>query len=149
MKNAAIALLLACTFTFAADKPVAKSAAQLRQTELDFAKAFADRNVDKFASFVAENARFTGNGKVTLGKAAVVANWSKMMQNPNLTLTWEPDVVELSAAGDLGYTSGPYQIAVKKADGSTAIERGRFASVWRRSTDGQYRIELDIGNPEQ
>jgi ketosteroid isomerase-like protein len=78
-----------------------------------------------------------------------VANWSKMMHNQNLTLTWEPDVVELSAAGDLGYTSGPYQLTVKKADGSTVSERGRFASVWRRGANGQYRIELDIGNPEQ
>lgn len=123
--------------------------AALRQTELDFAHAFADRDVARFASFVSDGARFTGGGKVTEGKSAILERWSKMMQDPNLTLTWTPDIVEISAAGDLGYTSGPYQITVKRADGSTASERGRFASVWRRHADGKYRIVFDIGSPEE
>jgi ketosteroid isomerase-like protein len=123
--------------------------AALRQTELDFAQAFADRNVAKFASFLSEDARFTGGGKVTQGKAAILDQWSKMMQNPNLTLTWAPDMVETSAGGDLGYTSGTYEATVKRPDGTTASERGRFASVWRRHTDGRYRIVFDIGSPEE
>ncbi|MBZ5646501.1 MAG: nuclear transport factor 2 family protein [Acidobacteriia bacterium] len=123
--------------------------AALRQTELDFAQAFADRNVAKFASFLSEDARFTGGGKVTQGKAAILDQWSKMMQNPNLTLTWAPDMVETSAGGDLGYTSGTYEATVKRPDGTTSSERGRFASVWRRQTDGRYRIVFDIGSAEE
>ncbi len=149
MKNIALVVLLVGALAGAADKPLSKSAAQLRQAELDFAQAFADRDVEKFASFVAENARFNGGGKLTQGRAAIVENWSKMMKNPDLTLTWEPDIVETSAAGDLGYTTGPYLVTLKKADGTTVTERGRFASVWRRGKDGKYRVELDSGSPER
>ncbi len=120
----------------------------LRQTELDFAKAFADRNVARFAGFVAEDARFTGSGKLREGKAAIVEQWTRMMQNPDLTLTWSPDLAEVSQAGDLGFTSGPYEATVKLKDGNIAHERGRFASVWRRQPDGSYQIIFDIGSPE-
>ncbi len=123
--------------------------ATLRQTELDFAKAFADRNVARFAAFVADDARFTGGGRVREGKSAILEQWTRMMQNPELTLTWSPDLVELSAAGDLGYISGPYEFVLKRPDGTTARERGRFASIWRRQADGSYRIVFDIGSPEE
>lgn len=149
MKNIALVVLLACSLAITADKPASKAAAQLRQAELDFAKAFADRDVGRFASFVAENARFNGGGKLTQGKAAVVESWTEMMKNTDLTLTWEPDVVETSAAGDLGYTNGPYVLTLKKPDGTTVTQRGRFASVWRRGKDGKYRVELDSGSPER
>ena len=121
----------------------------LRQAELDFAKAFADRNVARFASFVADDASFTAAGKVREGKAAIVEHWTQMMQNPDLTLTWSPDVAEASKAGDLGYTSGPYEISLKRRDGTIAQERGRFASIWRRGPDGKYQIIFDIGSPEE
>ncbi len=123
--------------------------ATLRQTELDFARAFAERDVARFASFVADDARFTGGGRLREGKAAILEQWTKMMQNPDLTLTWSPDIVELSAAGDLGYTSGPYEFALKRPDGTLALERGRFASIWRRQANGSYRIVFDIGSPEE
>ncbi len=121
----------------------------LRQTELDFAKAFADRNVARFAEFVADDARFTSAGKLREGKAAILEQWTRMMQDPNLTLTWSPDIVELSQAGDLGFTSGPYEISLKRPDGTMAHERGRFASVWRRRPNGAYQIIFDIGSPEE
>lgn len=128
---------------------VAMDSATLRQTELDFAKAFAERNAARFAEFVADDARFTGGGRVREGKAAIMEQWTTMMQNPDLTLTWSPDIVEVSRAGDLGYTSGAYEFTLKRRDGSVARERGRFASVWRRADDGKYRIVFDIGSPEE
>lgn len=128
---------------------VAIDGATLRQTELDFARAFADRDVARFAAFVADDARFTGGGRVREGKAAILEQWTNMMRNPDLTLTWSPDIVELSQAGDLGYTSGPYEFSLKRPDGTVARERGRFASVWRRDADGRYRIIFDIGSPEE
>ncbi len=121
----------------------------LRQAELDFAKAFANRNVARFAEFVADDARFTSAGKLREGKAAILEQWTRMMQDPNLTLTWSPDIAEVSQAGDLGFTSGPYEISLKRPDGTRAQERGRFASVWRRQPNGAYQVIFDIGSPEE
>ncbi|MDX1547327.1 MAG: nuclear transport factor 2 family protein [Rhodothermales bacterium] len=57
-------------------------------------------------------------------------------------LSWEPTVADVSAAGDLGYTSGPY---VYQEDGRTA--HGHYVSVWRRAEDGPWRLVLDVGVP--
>ncbi len=145
-------VLLLVPIAIAQNYPPAQSvpidSSTLRQTELDFAKAFADRSPRRFAEFVADDARFTSAGKLREGKAAILEQWTRMMQNLDLTLTWSPDMVQLSQAGDLGFTSGPYEVSVKLKDGTIAHERGRFASVWRRRPNGSYQIIFDIGSPE-
>ncbi len=144
-----VPVLFAQNYPYSPNQRVAVDSSTLRQTELDFAKAFADRNPARFAEFIADEARFTSAGKLRDGKSAIVAHWTKMMQDPNLTVIWSPDIAQVSEAGDLGYTSGPYEVWVKRPDGSMARERGRFASVWRRGPDGKYRIVFDIGSPEE
>lgn len=146
---AAFAVVLLLIPTSFAQTKKTDTARALRQTELDFARAFSDRDANRFAAFVADDARFTSAGKITQGKAAIVGEWTKMMQNRDLTVTWYPDIAEVSRAGDLGYTSGPYEFALKRPDGTVARERGRFASVWRRLADGKYRIIFDTGSPEE
>ena len=61
------------------------------------------------------------------------------------TLIWEPSYAEVSAAGDLGYTTGPweYRPPADKPDAKTAY--GHFISVWRKQADGAWRVAVDIG----
>ncbi len=148
----AVVLLLVPASTAQENPPIAGlplDMQTLRQTEEDFARAFVERNVARFAGFVAADARFTSAGKIREGKAAILEQWNRMMQDPNLTLTWSPDIVEVSQAGDLGFTSGPYEVAVKLKDGTIGRQRGRFASIWRRQSNGSYQIIFDIGSPEE
>jgi ketosteroid isomerase-like protein len=56
-------------------------------------------------------------------------------------LSWEPLWVDASRAGDLGYTSGPWQYS--PGDGDPTY--GWFVSVWRRQVDGAWKVEADIG----
>jgi ketosteroid isomerase-like protein len=62
--------------------------------------------------------------------------------NPGL-LTWEPEVAEVSAAGELGYTSGPY-VYRQSRDAETA-SYGHYVSVWKKQADGTWKVFLDIG----
>ncbi|HEY6866183.1 MAG TPA: nuclear transport factor 2 family protein [Candidatus Eisenbacteria bacterium] len=58
-------------------------------------------------------------------------------------LTWEPSYAEISAAGDLGVTSGPWELL--RADPTRPpIGYGHFISVWRKER-GQWRVAVDIG----
>jgi ketosteroid isomerase-like protein len=58
------------------------------------------------------------------------------------TLDWLPDRAQMSAAGDLGFASGPWSFTPKEATGGPA--EGRYVTVWRRTGDG-WRVLFDGG----
>lgn len=59
-------------------------------------------------------------------------------------LTWEPAYAEVSPAGDLGYTTGPYQ-ARSRNDSAAPLRFGHYVSIWQRQPNGLWRVVLDIG----
>ena len=60
-----------------------------------------------------------------------------------VTLAWEPVYAEVSAAGDLGYTTGPWELRPNDAQHPTGY--GHFVSVWQKQADGAWRVAVDIG----
>ena len=59
------------------------------------------------------------------------------------TLVWEPVFAEVSAAGDLGYTTGPWELRPNNPQQPTGY--GHYVSVWQRQPDGAWRVAVDIG----
>jgi ketosteroid isomerase-like protein len=58
-------------------------------------------------------------------------------------LSWQPIFADVSRAGDLGYTTGPWQF-LKDQDGKpTAF--GSFMTVWKKQANGSWRFVLDLG----
>ncbi|MCP4684050.1 MAG: nuclear transport factor 2 family protein, partial [bacterium] len=61
-------------------------------------------------------------------------------------LEWEPAFADISRAGRMGYTTGPWKF---RAD-STAAEPsvfGHYISIWKRPPGGPWKVVLDIGVP--
>jgi ketosteroid isomerase-like protein len=70
-------------------------------------------------------------------------------QPSKATLLWEPCFAEVSSAGDMGYTTGPWEWHPPADSSGTPAppERyayGHFSSVWKRQ-HGVWRVILDIG----
>jgi ketosteroid isomerase-like protein len=59
-------------------------------------------------------------------------------------LSWGPAYAYVSTSGDLGYTTGPYELRKEKASDPVA-GRGHFVSVWRRQKDGAWKVVFDGG----
>ena len=122
---------------------------EVRQAEIDFDRAAADGDVERFADMVAEDAVFFG-GTTLEGREAVVAAWQPYLEkNPALSLRWSPNVVEVASSGDLGVSRGDYRLTQVAEDGSVSVGVGTFVTVWKRSDDGKLRAILDIGTPAQ
>jgi len=60
------------------------------------------------------------------------------------TLSWEPAFAEVSAAGDLGFTTGPWELHLP-TDRNQPPAYGHFISVWKKPGDGAWRVTVDIG----
>ena len=61
----------------------------------------------------------------------------------NISLDWYPDFIEVSDAGDLGYTYGHYTFSATDAEGKPVQDAGIFHTVWKRQADGQWRFVWD------
>ncbi len=59
-------------------------------------------------------------------------------------LVWEPIFADVSAAGDLGYTTGPWEY-FPEGEGSEDTFFGHYLSVWRKTLTGGWAVVIDIG----
>ncbi len=62
------------------------------------------------------------------------------------TLKWEPDSVEISQSGDLGYTFGRYESTVVDEQGVKTKTYGHYITIWKKQSDGSWKFVFDTGN---
>ena len=132
----ALPLILFAHHAFAAED-VNVLAQQVRTAENGFAKSMADRDIDAFASFLATDAVFFGEGALR-GKDAVVAGWKALFEKAAAPFSWSSESVEVLDSGPLAHSSGP----IIDAKGNRI---GTFNSIWRRETDGSWKVVFDKG----
>lgn len=139
MRNAVLTLLL---LLLGSPSQAADPADDAKAAEAAFAKAFADRDADKFFSYVADDATFLGGKKTLSGKAAVRESWSRFFTSKEAPFSWAPERVAANAAGNLVLTYGP----VHDPKGELI---GYFTSVWQKQSDGSWKVLFDGpgGNP--
>lgn len=118
----------------------------LRETEMAFAASVADKDRERFASFISEEAIFVA-GAVLRGKQAILDGWEVFFREDAPRLTWEPDVVEIQGDGELGLTRGPYTLEQVGPDGKAVSQSGLFNSIWKRQPNGTWQVLFDTGCP--
>lgn len=92
-----------------------------------------------FLAFLAADAVIFRPGPVA-GRPFVEARPS-----PPIELTWRPLYVEVAAAGDLGFTTGPYEIRDANPADRSPKQRGYYVTVWRKQADGSWKVAADVG----
>jgi ketosteroid isomerase-like protein len=70
--------------------------------------------------------------------------WQQTNPAPTGLLTWWPVYADVSRAGDLGWTTGPWEFRDKPTDDKPS-GTGHFFTVWRRQPDGTWKFALDLG----
>ena len=111
----------------------------LRAAETAFAATMAARDLDAFATHIADDAVFINGGKPLRGKAAIVEHWRRFYSGPRAPFSWKPEIVEVLGSGRLGYSEGP----VADPDG---VVVARYASTWRLDAAGAWKVVFDNGS---
>jgi ketosteroid isomerase-like protein len=86
-----------------------------------------------------------GDGAVVFSPMPVsaVERYQNMDDSPGL-LQWEPTTADASTAGDIGFTTGPWEFRPEGPDGE-ATSFGHYVSVWMRRSDGIWKLAIDAG----
>ncbi|MDH3712078.1 MAG: nuclear transport factor 2 family protein [Cyclobacteriaceae bacterium] len=118
---------------------------EIVDTEQSFTQMAADSGLQKaFLHFAAEDAVLMRNNNLVIGKKAIAERFKNQSTASNeASLTWEPDFVDVSESGDLGYTYGSYTYSYMDSSGSKIENKGIFHTVWKRQTDGNWLFVWD------
>jgi ketosteroid isomerase-like protein len=114
-----------------------------------FDAATAERKLDGFSSFLADNvSTLRADQPVLRGKAALQQDWKPLLENGSISLRWQPISAEISNSGDLGYTVGSYVMNRTDEKGSVILGTGKYLTVWRLQKDRSWKVEFDTGVPD-
>jgi ketosteroid isomerase-like protein len=127
----------------AQERGLSPSFSTMVQTERAFAKMCGERGVrDSFITFFADDVigfcPHPEKTRETLMKSPPPTT------PPTVKLAWNPVYGDISAAGDLGYNTGPFLLTDISSD-KRPPKHGIFFSVWRKQKDASWKVALDIG----
>ena len=123
---------------------MAQSALQeMVKTEQAFSKMAEEKDTrDAFMAFIADDGLLFRPGAVN-GK-----KW--MLEHPvppsdkKPLLAWQPSFAEMAEAGDIGFTTGPWEFKSDVKDEKPS-GYGHFVTVWKKQDDGSWKFVVDLG----
>lgn len=117
------------------------------KADADFAQSVAQRNRERFLSFLADVTTFGGGAPDELrGRDAVMKGWSDFFEPNGPTLAWTPTRGDVIGAGDVGYTTGTALLKGRRPDGTPVERRSEYLTVWKKQTDGSWKVIFDTGS---
>jgi ketosteroid isomerase-like protein len=131
----------ACTRTV----DVAATRAALQDADRAFDRATAERRIEGWLDFFAEDGAMLRPGGVVTGKAAIREYMKSAFGDSSFTLHWAPTRSDVGAAGDLGYTVGRSEARRRDEKGGIVVRTGTYLTVWKKQADRSWRVALDIG----
>ena len=126
-----------------------KAAAEsVRRADQDWLKVFAAKNLEKSVTFCDEKgAVLSSNAPIANGREAISKLFRGFFALPDLKITWAPNRAEVARSGELGYTSGSYDMTFTSS-GKTVTDKGKYVTVWKKQVDGSWKVLLDIFNTD-
>jgi len=128
----------------------ASAAEAVRAADIAWAQAFARKDIEGYLSFVEATASIQQpNGPTVTGTAAIRALIEGFYALPNLTGTWQPIGVVVARSGELGYSTGTYELSYNDPSGKPVTERGKYVEIWRRQVDRGWKMVVESFNSDQ
>jgi ketosteroid isomerase-like protein len=125
--------------TTARSEDFASSAKIVTQTERAFSSRCAEIGIrDSFLEYFSSDAIHFEPGP-RLARPDLEHEAASVMPR----LTWEPKIVRVASSAELAVSTGPYVLEGKTGKQSF----GYFLSIWKKQSDGKWRVAADIGVP--
>ena len=126
------------------DQQLASEFQSLSQADKDWADACASKSVDRMIAFYDKEAIFSSADGTTIRDRGELRNlWIEQFSLPNYSLTWQAIDVKVAKAGDLGYTSGKWDMQWTSETGKLVKLHGSYVAVWKKQADGSWKVLVD------
>ena len=149
MRVLAVVMAILSTLALAACSPGGRAAAdpeQLKQADLAFARATAERSLDGFSSFLAQDVMsLRPNLPVVKGRQQLTGLWAPMLNDPARSITWQPLDAGISDDGSMGFTLGSYEVTKNGPEGRSVAGTGKYVTIWKKQPDGAWKVAFDSG----
>jgi ketosteroid isomerase-like protein len=143
-------LLVVAAFSAGCGSSVNVGREQSLLLEIDRQWSQSTRDVDKFLSYYAADASVYPQGMpLVKGPGPIREMYTKLVASPGFSLKFTPSGATVSTGGDLGYTSGTYEMTLNDASGASSAERGKYVAVWKKAAGGQWKVVEDIFNSNE
>ena len=142
MKRPALALLAVALSVGAAFSGEAEDRAAINAASRNFSVAFVAGDTAAIRALYTEDAVLLPPGREVHGRDAIVRYFAP---NPIRTqLAHAMTTEDLRIHGEVAIDAGTWSNTFRGADGEQYSASERYLVIWRRSTDGAWRIEYDM-----
>lgn len=116
---------------------------EIHQAEKAFNDMAAEQGVQAaFMAFAADSAAINRNNQIIKGKKAI-RDYFEQQTLRDVRLSWEPQFIDVSEDGTMGYTFGPYHFSARDTSGRIVESSGIFHTVWKKQANGSWKYVYD------
>ena len=127
----------------------APAAEAVLAADIAWAEAFSSGDIDAAVAFVDSSGSILApNTPIATGPEAVTALMEEFHSTPGLTFRWKATGTGAARSGELGYSTGTYELTFTDPKGQPATDRGKYVTVWRKKADGSWKAVLDMFNSD-
>lgn len=110
---------------------------------------FRSKDANRIAAHYAEDAVFAiANAPAISGKEAIAKGMGELAKDNAFALDIAKQKTEVSASGDIAYSRGTYHVSATDPETKQVeTESGTYLLVYKRQTDGSWKIVEDINSP--
>lgn len=153
MKRLSLLLFATCSVVLAQsedknDTALIEARKAIDKGNAQWIEAWDKADASLIANLFAEDGVMLGrNGKVFKGPRQIFDRQKGAMESSGKGVKATVTTVDLWLDGTTAYETGTYSYKFQK-DGKPVNEEGRYVTIWKRQSDGSWKIASDMGVPK-
>ena len=127
----------------------AREVNDLAAADAAWLKAYQAKDAAAAAGFyAAEGAMLAPNRPLLSGKDVLTRFIAKSFTLQDYHISWHSEKAEVARSGDLGYTSGSYEMSFRQPRGKLFFDKGKYLMLWKKQANGTWKVLFDVSNSD-
>ena len=123
---------------------------ELRRLGAAWDDAIRSKDVAKIIAFYSQDSYVLINGKpMMVGTKAAPEEWKRVLAQPNYQIAWKPTHMEVAKSLDMAFEVGILTRSWTDSNGKAITQDGKYVVVWRKESDGKWRVAVDAPSTGQ
>jgi uncharacterized protein (TIGR02246 family) len=123
--------------------------AAIRAASAAWSQAATSKDLDKAVSFYTDAALILPEkAPAVRGNENIRKHWAPLLALPGPGLSWQTSSLDVARSGDLAYETGTYNFVTTDKKGKSTDNKGKYLVIWKKQTDGSWKVAVDTDNPD-